>query len=41
MSADQFRDFLRAEARKYEAVITEEFCSRFGYGGCLGYSAYQ
>jgi tripartite-type tricarboxylate transporter receptor subunit TctC len=41
MSADQFGDFLHDEARKYEAVITEEFCSRFGYGGCFGYTAYE
>jgi tripartite-type tricarboxylate transporter receptor subunit TctC len=41
MSAEQTRDFLRSEAMSYQGVITEEFCSRFGYGGCAGYNVYE
>jgi tripartite-type tricarboxylate transporter receptor subunit TctC len=37
-SSDQFADFVRSEAENYSSLIQEEFCSRFGYGGCWGYT---
>ena len=37
MSPQQTQEFIRAEAATYQSVITDEFCSRFGYGGCVGY----
>jgi tripartite-type tricarboxylate transporter receptor subunit TctC len=41
MSPEQVGSFIRAEAAKYLSVITEEFCSRFGYGGCAGFNTYE
>ena len=41
MSIEQTRDFIAAESRRYLDVITEEFCSHFGYGGCAGYGVYE
>ena len=41
MSPEQFERFLGSEARPYQGVISEEFCSRFGYGGCAGYNVYE
>jgi tripartite-type tricarboxylate transporter receptor subunit TctC len=37
MSPQQAQEFIKAEATTYQDVITDEFCSRFGYGGCFGY----
>jgi tripartite-type tricarboxylate transporter receptor subunit TctC len=37
MSPQQTQEFIKAEATTYQDVITDEFCSRFGYGGCFGY----
>jgi tripartite-type tricarboxylate transporter receptor subunit TctC len=39
MSPDQLAEFVRSETVKYRKLIDEEFCSKYGYGGCLGYSA--
>jgi tripartite-type tricarboxylate transporter receptor subunit TctC len=41
MSPEQVGTFIRSEATKYQDVITDEFCSRFGYGGCAGYNVYE
>lgn len=38
MSPDQFRQFLISENDNYSDIVIEEFSSRYGYGGCLGYS---
>jgi len=37
MSADQFAAFVRAETNRYAALIREEMCARFWYGGCRGF----
>jgi tripartite-type tricarboxylate transporter receptor subunit TctC len=37
MSPQQAQEFIKAEATTYQDVITDEFCARFGYGGCFGY----
>jgi hypothetical protein len=37
MSSKQAQEFIRNEAVTYQDVIKDEFCSRFGYGGCAGY----
>jgi len=37
MSPKQTQEFIRNEAVTYQDVIKDEFCSRFGYGGCTGY----
>jgi tripartite-type tricarboxylate transporter receptor subunit TctC len=39
MSAEQFADFLRLERPKYEALLRDEFCAKFLYGGCMGFVA--
>jgi len=41
MSPEQVGIFIRSEATKYQDVMTDEFCSRFGYGGCAGYNVYE
>lgn len=41
MSPEQLRRFVVAENRKYRDIVREEFCSRYGYGGCLGYSVFN
>jgi tripartite-type tricarboxylate transporter receptor subunit TctC len=41
MSPDQFERFIASESGMYRDVISEEFCSRFGYGGCAGYNVYE
>jgi tripartite-type tricarboxylate transporter receptor subunit TctC len=41
MSVAQTGAFIRAESDRYQSVITEDFCSHFGYGGCAGFSAYE
>jgi tripartite-type tricarboxylate transporter receptor subunit TctC len=41
MSPEQVGIFIRSEASDYQSVINDEFCSRFGYGGCAGYNAYE
>jgi tripartite-type tricarboxylate transporter receptor subunit TctC len=41
MSPNQFRDFVIAEIQKYADIVEEDFCSRYGYGGCLGYSVFN
>ena len=41
MSPEQVGGFIRSEATEYQSVIADEFCSRFGYGGCAGYNAYE
>jgi tripartite-type tricarboxylate transporter receptor subunit TctC len=37
MSPDQFAAFVRAETNKYAAMIRQEMCARFWYGGCRGF----
>src|SRR4030095_7299379 len=37
MSPKQTQEFISNEAATYQDVIKDEFCSRFGYGGCAGY----
>ena len=37
MSPQQTQEFIRNEAVSYQDVIKDDFCSRFGYGGCAGY----
>jgi len=39
MSPDQFADFLRSESGKYTGLLQSEFCSKFLYGGCMGFIA--
>jgi len=39
MSVDQFAEFLRGEASKYEGLLRDEFCAKFLYGGCTGFVA--
>ena len=39
MSPDQFADFLRSEAGKYQALLQGEFCAKLLYGGCTGFVA--
>jgi tripartite-type tricarboxylate transporter receptor subunit TctC len=41
MSPQQTNEFIKAEAATYQSVITDEFCSHFGYGGCGGYNVYE
>src|SRR4029453_3603403 len=41
MSPEQVGTFIRSEAPEYQSVMTDEFCSRFGYGGCAGYNVYE
>src|SRR5918911_4421184 len=41
MSPEQVGTFIRSEATKYQDVITDEFCSRFGYGGFVRYKLYE
>lgn len=41
MSPDQFRQFVRDENHKHSDIVEEDFCSRYGYGGCLGYSIFN
>ena len=41
MSPEQFASFVRSESDQYGNVVEEDFCSRFGYGGCLGFGALQ
>jgi tripartite-type tricarboxylate transporter receptor subunit TctC len=41
MSPQQAQEFIKDEAASYQSVITDEFCSRFGYGGCFGYAVYE
>jgi tripartite-type tricarboxylate transporter receptor subunit TctC len=41
MSPAQFRDFVVSENDKYRDIVKEQFCSRYGYGGCLGYSVFN
>jgi tripartite-type tricarboxylate transporter receptor subunit TctC len=38
MSPNQFRDLMIAENQKYADIVKGDFCFRYGYGGCLGYS---
>jgi hypothetical protein len=38
MSVDQFANFLTSET-KYEALLRDEFCAKFLYGGCTGFVA--
>lgn len=40
-SPQQTGAFIRDESARYLSVITEEFCSHFGYGGCAGYGVYE
>ena len=37
MSVDQFADLLRSETSKYQALLRDEFCTKFLYGGCTGF----
>jgi len=39
MSVDQFANFLTSETSKYEALLRDEFCAKFLYGGCTGFVA--
>jgi tripartite-type tricarboxylate transporter receptor subunit TctC len=41
MSADQFADFVSSEASKYAKITLDDFCSRFMFGGCVGYGLYN
>jgi tripartite-type tricarboxylate transporter receptor subunit TctC len=41
MSPDRFRQFVNDENDKYRDIVEEDFCSRYGYGECLGYSVFN
>jgi len=41
MSVDQFAGFVRSEASKYAKITMDDFCSRFMFGGCVGYGLYN
>jgi tripartite-type tricarboxylate transporter receptor subunit TctC len=41
MSPDQFAQFVRSETDKYRNIIDEDFCSKYGYGGCWGYNVFN
>jgi len=41
MSVDQFASFVKAQIRKNAELLTEDFCSRVLYGGCIGFAALE